>query len=137
MADFTGSTSVAADPDALFDYLSDVRHLPEYFARMTSAAPGDGEEVRTTARMPDGTEVEGDAWFRVDASARRLEWGSVGPSVYAGRIDVRAAGDGSEVEVQLRTTRVEARDPEVQEGITQTLARIRSKGEGRTGGPSS
>ena len=137
MADFSGTTTVPTPPDALFDYLSDVGHLPEYFARMTSAAPGDGEEVRTTARMPDGQEVQGDAWFRVDASARTLEWGSEGPSSYAGRLEVRPSGDGSEVEVHLHTTRVEDGDPEVQEGISQTLARIQSKGESLTGEPRS
>ena len=129
MADFSGTTSVATSPDVLFDYLSDVSHLPEYFARMTSAAPGDGEEVRTTARMPDGTTVEGDAWFRVDASARTLEWGSEGPSAYAGRLAVRPAGDGSEVEVQLRTTRVEAGDQGVTDGIEETLAKVKERGE--------
>ena len=129
MADFSGTTSVSTAPDVLFDYLSDVAHLPEYFARMTSAAPGDGEQVRTTARMPDGQEVQGDAWFRVDASARRLEWGSEGPSSYAGRLEVRPAGDGSEVEVHLHTTRVEDGDAEVQDGITETLSRIKDKAE--------
>jgi len=129
MADFSGTTSVATSPDSLFDYLSDISHLPDYFSRMTSAAPGDGEEVRTTARMPDGTEVEGDAWFRVDASARTLEWGSEGPSEYAGRLAVRPSGDGSEVEVQLRTTRVQDGDAQVQDGIAETLARIQERGE--------
>ena len=133
MADFSGTTSVSTSPDALFAYLSDVGHLPEYFARMTSAAPGDGEEVRTTATMPDGQEVQGDAWFRVDATARTLEWGSEGPSEYAGRLEVRPAGDGSEVEVHLRTTRVPDGDAEVQDGITETLAKIRSRGEALSG----
>jgi len=59
----------------LFDYLSDVGNLPRYFSRMTSAQPGQGEEVRTTAKMPDGTEAQGDAWFRVDQSAQRIAWG--------------------------------------------------------------
>jgi hypothetical protein len=129
MADFSGTTSVSTAPDVLFDYLSDVGHLPDYFARMTSAAPGEGEEVRTTARMPDGQEVQGDAWFRVDATARTLEWGSEGPSAYAGRLEVRPAGDGSEVEVHLRTTRVEEGDVEVQDGISETLQRIKDRAE--------
>ncbi len=129
MADFSGTTSVSTSPDVLFDYLSDISHLPDYFARMTSAAPGDGEQVRTTARMPDGQEVQGDAWFRVDAAARRLEWGSEGPSSYAGRLEVRPSGDGSEVEVHLHTTRVEDGDAEVQDGIAETLSRIKDTAE--------
>jgi uncharacterized membrane protein len=133
MADFSGTTSVSTAPDVLFDYLSDVGHLPDYFARMTSAERGDGEEVRTTARMPDGTEVAGDAWFRVDASARTLEWGSEGPSAYRGRLEVRPSGDGSEVEVHLHTTRVEDGDQGVTDGIAETLARVTERGEALAG----
>jgi len=50
-----------------------------YFSRMTCAEPGQGEQVRTTAAMPDGTEVKGDAWFRVDRSAQHIQYGSPGP----------------------------------------------------------
>lgn len=78
MAEFTGTTAVSVPPQALFDYLSEVRNLPRYFAWMTAAEPGDGAAVRTTATMPDGTEVHGDAWFRVDQNAQRIEWGSEG-----------------------------------------------------------
>lgn len=80
MADFRASTTVNAAEGALFDYLSTVQNLPHYFSRMTSATPGDGEQVHTTAQMPDGTQVEGDAWFHVDDSAQRIEWGSEGPT---------------------------------------------------------
>jgi uncharacterized membrane protein len=129
MADYSGTTDVSLAPAALFEYLSDVSNLPRYFARMTSAAKGDGDEVLTTARMPDGTEVEGKAWFRVDDAAQRLEWGSEGASEYSGSLEVRAAGDGSQVAVTLNTTRTHEDDPEVQQGIEQTLASIRSQAE--------
>ena len=125
MADFSGTTTVPAAPQVLMDYLSDVANLPKYFSRMTSARPGDGEEVKTTAKMPDGTEVQGDAWFRVSDNA--LEWGSEGPSDYRGSLEVRPSGDGSEVTVRLHTTRVDAGDPEVQDGITETLENIKKQ----------
>lgn len=129
MADFTGTTTVSVPTSALFDYLSDVANLPKYFSRMTSARPGQGEEVRTTARMPDGTEVQGDAWFRVDRDAQRIEWGSEGPSEYSGSLDVRPSGEGSEVEVRLHTTRVESGDREVQDGVDETLSNIKAQTE--------
>ena len=129
MADFTGTTTVSVPTTALFDYLSDVANLPKYFSRMTSARPGDGEEVKTTAKMPDGTEVQGDAWFRVDQDAQRIEWGSEGQSEYSGSLDVRSSGEGSEVEVRLHTTRVEPGDPEVQDGVDETLANIKTQAE--------
>ena len=129
MADYSGTTTVSLPPAALFEYLSDVANLPRYFARMTSAERGEGEEVRTTAKMPDGTEVQGRAWFRVDESAQRLEWGSEGGSDYSGSLDVRASGDGSEVSVSLNTSRTHEGDPEVQHGIEETLASIKSQAE--------
>lgn len=122
MADFSGTTTVSADPQALMDYLSDVGNLPRYFSRMTSARPGGAEEVKTTAKMPDGTEVQGDAWFRV--SGMKLEWGSEGPNDYHGSLEVRPAGGGSEVEVRLHTNRAPAGDKDVQDGITETLENI-------------
>lgn len=133
MADFTGTTRVSVPTTTLFDYLSDIANLPQYFARMTSARSGQGEEVKTTAKMPDGSEVAGDAWFRVDQAAQRIEWGSEGPSEYSGYLDVRAAGDGSadisEVEVHLHTTRVQPGDQQVQDGVEETLSNIKTQAE--------
>ncbi len=129
MADFTDTTTVSAAPAAVFDYLSEVGNLPRYFARMTSAERGDGEEVRTTASLPDGRQVQGDAWFRVDDAARTLAWGSEGPSSYEGSLSVREAGSGSEVQVHLHTTRVEAGDAEVQDGLRETLVKIKEQVE--------
>lgn len=125
MGDFHATTTVSADDRALYDYLSQVGNLPEYFARMTSARPGDSEEVHTTARMPDGQQVEGDAWFRADPVARRIEWGSEGPSDYHGSLEVTESGDASEVAVRMHTTRVAEGDAEVQQGLEDTLANIK------------
>lgn len=50
MVDFRATTTVDAAEGALFDFLSQVGNLPDYFARMTSARPGDAEQVR----VPDG-----------------------------------------------------------------------------------
>ncbi len=125
MADFTSNTQVDASESALFGYLSDVSNLPRYFVRMTSAEAGDGEEVRTTATMPDGREVRGNAWFRTNGEDKTVEWGSEGPSSYRGTLEVSGEGSQSRVEVRLHTTRVHDADPEVQEGIEQTLANIK------------
>ena len=114
-----------ASSQTLFDYLSDVANLPQYFSRLTSAVPGDGEEIKTTAKMPDGPEVQGDAWFRVDSDAQRIEWGSEGPSDYHGHLDVSAAGEGSSVEVFVHTTRVDDGDQVASDSVTETLANIK------------
>ena len=129
MGDFTGSTTVDAPPASLFDYLSDVDNLPKYFTRMTSAKRGDGEEVHTTAQIPGGREVEGDAWFRVDEDTQRVEWGSEGPNDYHGYVDVTPSGDGSQVEVHLHTTRADDGDAQMEHGIQETLANIKQEAE--------
>lgn len=131
MADFESTTTVDAPAQALFDYLSDVSNLPTYFARMTSARKGDGDEVKTTAKLPDGREVEGDATFTVDSDAKTLEWGSEGPSSYGGRLEVASSGDGSTLTVHLHTTRVEAGDSQVQQGVDETVANVKRLVEGR------
>ena len=69
MADFTSTTTVDASPDDLFAFLSDVGNLPRYFARMKTAESAGGNAVRTSAELPDGSHVEGEAWFEVDRNA--------------------------------------------------------------------
>lgn len=130
MADFETSTTVDAPARTVFEYLGNVENMPKYFARMTSAVQGDGEEVRTTAKMPDGTEVQGDAWFRADADAQTLEWGSEGPSSYSGRLEVSGGGRSATITVSLHTTRVEDGDAQVQQGLEETVANVKRLVEG-------
>jgi len=130
MADYQGRTSVSAPESTLFAYLSDVSKLPEYFARMTEAHSTGGDAVHTEARMPDGNTVEGEAWFRVDEGAKRIEWGAPGGSDYHGSLDVTAVDDAtSRVEVTIHSPHVD--DAQVQQGVDQTLATIKEKVEGQ------
>ena len=123
MADFEATTQVAAPASTLFDYLARVENLPRYVDRMTAAVPAGGEAVTVTARMPDGQEVQGEAWFRVDHEARTLAWGSEGPNDYSGRLEVTGDAGASSVTVHVSTARTE--DAEVQDGVDATVARIR------------
>jgi uncharacterized membrane protein len=128
MGDFQASMTINVSEQALFDYLSQIANLPKYFARVTEAEPADGDAVRTAARLPDGQEVRGEAWFRTDADTRRIEWGSEGSNDYHGSLTVRATG-GTEVAVQLHTTRVPDGDSEVQRALEETLANIKRLAE--------
>jgi uncharacterized membrane protein len=123
MAEHERSASVDAPADRLFDYLSDVQNLPRYFDSMTSAEPAGDDAVRTTA-VVEGQRVEGEAWFRVDDTQRRIEWGSEGPNDYSGWLRV-ADGDngGSTVEVHVSTER--AANGDVDQGLEQTLDNIK------------
>lgn len=123
MAEYERAQAVDADADALFDYLSEVGNLPKYFSRMVSAAPAGGDAVRVRARLDGGQEVDGEAWFRVDPSSRRIDWGSEGPKDYRGWLEVRDRGDSAEVEVHISTAEVV--DDRVDEGINETLREVR------------
>lgn len=105
MGDFSGTTKVAADVDTLFDYLADLNNLPDYFSRLTSAVPAhsDGDRITTMARIPDRGEVQGDAWFRVDDTQKRIEWGAEGTSDYHGHLEVTSSGDAAQIDVYVHT----------------------------------
>jgi hypothetical protein len=125
MADYERAQTVEAPAGRLLDFLADVGNLPRYFEQMTSAEPAAGEAVRVTAEV-EGREREGEAWFRVDREARRVEWGSEGPNDYHGWLDVTDEGRGrSTVAVHVSTERVEDRPDEINQGLDRTLGNIR------------
>ncbi|HEX8080012.1 MAG TPA: SRPBCC family protein [Jatrophihabitans sp.] len=121
MADFLTSADVAAPADELFDYLSQVENLPNYFERMTSATDNGDGTISVSADLGDRV-VEGEAWFEVDHAARTLSWGSEGPNDYSGQLQV-TGDETSVVEVTLRTERVGG--DEIQEGLEHTVAAIK------------
>lgn len=134
MTEYSRSVTLTTDPDTAFGWLSDVRNLPKYFDSMTSAEPtGEGEEVHVTAQVPahDGkpaTEQEGEAWFRTDESARRLEWGSEDPGHdYHGWLEVAPSSDGTGSEVTLG---IHMQHDDVDDSIGTTLERIRTQLDG-------
>lgn len=126
MGDYEQSTTVTADPDALFTYLSDVNNLPDYFASMKSAEPAEGDAVHTVAEV-DGTRREGEAWFTADVEARSIRWGSEGPSHYSGELEVVGADEGSQVTVRLHTEHVD--NEGITRGLQETLAHIKQNVE--------
>jgi uncharacterized membrane protein len=132
MEDYEGSTTVDSPADELFEYLSKVENLPQYFDRMTSARNLPGDEVEVEARIEPGDAgssggdgertVAGDAWFTIDADNRTLRWGSEGPHDYHGELEVTASGEAaSTVTVRLHTTR---QAEGIQDGIDETLSNI-------------
>jgi hypothetical protein len=121
MADYQRTATVKASPDALFNYLSDIRNLPKYFNSMTSAESAGKDEVHVTARV-HGKEEAGNAEFHVDKASRKLRWSSEGPNDYRGELEVSGEGNSSQVAVKLHTTRGEAQ--EIEAGLQKTLDNI-------------
>lgn len=54
----------------------------------------------------DGRRQDGEAWVRVDQTARTMEWGSDGPRRDRGRRSVTAEGDPTAVEITIETDSV-------------------------------
>ena len=122
MAEYKRRRFVAAPPDALFAYLSEVSNLPVFIRGLRSARPGPGPgEVAVTAVVKD-REVAGVAHLEVDRGARTMRWSSEGPNAYHGDLEVHPAAGGSEVALHVSTVRVQA--AEVDEAIDRSLSVI-------------
>jgi hypothetical protein len=127
MADHEASTIVDVAPDVLFDYLSDIGHLPDYLPWLTDVhrtrpRPADAqglearlprepvhEQVEVTAEVPAGEgsdqAVRNEAWIDIVEENRSLRWGAPGESDYHGELDVDFVADGtSRLTVRLHTT---------------------------------
>ena len=129
MPQFSRSTTIAASPDELFEFLSKVENLPQYFNGLTEAHHTTGDEVHVTAdpRVTGGSadaggEVHAEAWFTIDADQRALSWGSEGEHDYRGELQVSPDGDGARVSVRLHTEH-DDRDA-IETGIERTLHNI-------------
>jgi hypothetical protein len=140
MHDYEGSTTVGVPRDGLFEYLSRIENLPKYMARMTEAHSLAGDVVSVEARVepgdvgaedvgPDdagpGRTVRGEGWFRIDADARRLEWGAEGPHDYHGElaVDVDADdADRSRVLIRIHSRHEDAEG--ITRGLSETLENI-------------
>lgn len=136
MGDFSGTTTVAAGSEALFDHLAGLGDLPRYFARLTAAVAGDGEVLATRPPRRSGPQGRGDAWFRtVDPVARRIEWGGDGPADDHGVLHVSPRGPhAAAITVHVHSSRLDDGDPVAQHAITETLASLRQLVE-RPGAP--
>lgn len=119
----------------MFDYLADVRNLPEYFTAMVSADAVGERKVHIVAEV-EGVRREGHAWFERDREARAMRWGSEGPDGYHGELDVTSSGPATAtVTVTLHTERADG--PGIRAGLEQTLATIKRNVEGRSTEPTS
>jgi uncharacterized protein YndB with AHSA1/START domain len=133
MGDYDNTITVDVPPARLFDYLADVRHLPDYMPRLTSAEPKGGDKVAVTAHLedkdtpgPGEQDVGGEAWVHVLEPGKTLEWGAAGPHDYHGKLHVSPGdSDGSStLAVELHTERAEG--GRVDEGLRETLQGIKT-----------
>jgi hypothetical protein len=108
--------------DRVFAYLADVRNLPRYLPRMTTAAPIGDDRVHVEADVGGRTE-SGEAWMRIDRERWRVEWGAVGTADYSGKLVI--SDDGPErctIELDLHTPGAD--DPEVDAAVRRSVGEI-------------
>lgn len=126
----------------MFDYLSDVGHLPDYLPPITDASRK-GEDGIALKGEIKGQEFTNEGYLRADRGQRRLEWGADAERTYSGFLTVQEAGGGSLVSVTLRfgpnspdaqmqEQAGEDRDP-VQEALAATLESVRRQVTGEGG----
>lgn len=128
MGSYEHTTTVATDPQTLFDFLTEVSNLPDYFDGMVEARPLQGNSVHVVAEV-EGERRQGEAWIEADAPGFTLRWGSQGPNDYHGELAVTATDDGgAQVTVTLNTERADS--PGIRAGLEQTLANIKRLVEG-------
>ena len=151
MADYEQTQQVDAPAEAVFDWLSDVSHLPDYLPPVVAASLGGssegdnpGRKLRTTLKTPEDEQRTFDAegFVSVDQDARRMEWGAESGRDYAGYLTVAETDGGSEVTVHLSlgersaeadlSSVQDGRDP-MQEGIAATMESIRRQIEDGSG----
>lgn len=128
-----------ASPDAVTDFVSDIRNLPRYMPT-TKDAQSQGEDRVRVQGEAQGHKYDSDGYLRRMEDQGRLEWGA-DEGYYSGWLQVRPDGDGSEVTVHISLRgNPPGADPEnapdpaqVQEGLRKGLESIRNQVEGRGG----
>jgi hypothetical protein len=121
MRDFEGSAAIATSADRLFNYLADVRHLPDYFPKALSAKTGDGDQLSIVLDL-GGEAVELPAWFRADETRRLLQWG-VPEAGYQGWMAITADPVGCALMVSVQKP---VDDDAIDAEISDTIASIRT-----------
>ncbi len=125
MHTYRRTRTLHAGEERVFEYLANVGNLPKYFDQMTAARPVGGDKVDVTAEV-DGETERGEAWFRVDRTARRIQWGSES-SPYSGVIELRADMDRTIVDIELHTEHTETEA--IDEALDATLDHIQEQVE--------
>jgi uncharacterized membrane protein len=143
--EFEQSIQVNAPVEGIFNFLADIKNVPQYLPTVKNAQPQEGERIRTQGQAGDRS-YDSDGHFRIDKQAHRLEWGSDGENDYRGWMEVQEQGSRSQVTVHIHyapkpevAQHMAEQAPEgsfesaMNEGISKTLASIKRICEGQGG----
>ena len=98
---YTDQTDVAASPDSVFRFVSDIANLPKYLPTVHGARSQPSERVEVDGQA-NGHAYHSTGWFNVDAAGRIMTWGSDGANDYSGKMEVSGEGDRSKVQCSLQ-----------------------------------
>ena len=140
MPEYERSRVIGAAPEQVFEFLSDVRNLPQYVPTTQHAEPQGPDRVRVQGQAR-GHRYDADGFFDRDEGAMRLEWGSDGEMRYRGQLQVEPDGDeSSRVTVRLSFDPPKEMaqgmgdpDSKIEEGLEKALESIQNHCEGRGG----
>lgn len=138
MPEYEASRNIPADPEGVFQYVSDVNNLPQYLPTTHSAQPQGQGRVQVRGET-QGHEYSADGFFHRDGGQNRMSWGSDGEMRYRGWMRVEPDGDsGSRVTVHLsfdppENMKQQMQDPgaKIQEGLEKALESIANLVEGK------
>jgi hypothetical protein len=126
MAEYEKSQSVSGRAADIYDYLADPAHLTEYVATMVQAQVVSRGHLHVAADVSRGHE-EGEAMFRSDSAARRIEWGGREGHAYSGWLAVAEGGSATESVVTIHlSTSDDENAAEIERAISETLGNIAS-----------
>ncbi len=120
MTSYSYAAPIDLSADVVFDYLAEVRNLPDYFPQLTRATPQGGDAVSVEAEV-DGKAVAAEAWLHVDRTERTLNWSAQNENGYHGQLQVTERGAGlCDLAITLHTEHADG--PDVQKVLEQTVA---------------
>ena len=124
MPDYEQTGTIQVEPDSLFEYLADMRHLPEYLPVITDAQQSGPDSAEVTADI-HGTEQHAQGWLQVDGVDRRMEWGTPGTG-YHGWLQVDPDGERPDQPASIVTIHVtQDHDSDADDDLLEALDNIR------------
>jgi ribosome-associated toxin RatA of RatAB toxin-antitoxin module len=145
MSQYEHTETVRAEPQRVFEFISQVQNLPQYLPTTKSAQPQGPDRVRVQGEAA-GHQYDSDGFYHVDPQKMRMEWGSDGENAYRGWMEVKDNDSGSSAEVKVHLSfepreeigrnmdkQTGDRDTTIRQGLEKALQSIKNLCEG-TGG---
>ena len=133
MSQYEQSLSINAKPDAILDFISDIKNLPKYLPT-TKSAQSQGPDRVQVQGSAHGHAYNADGYLRCDRARKRIEWGS-DEGHYSGWMSVSDAGSdaSSTVTVSIQMSQKPGQgsgrapsDSDINEGLQKSLESIKN-----------